>query len=229
VTGALRKLSYVGGTVEYMSENRPPVLTSRGTLAKSYSQRMALSAHEVAAVLRDRLPGLRTMKLHKLLYYCQGHHLATFGEPLFNETISAWDMGPVVGQLWHDDKHGEAPTVRAELTEAQLNTVGYVLSRYGALTGTDLANLTHSETPWKLANRDRRRGERVRIELKWIRDYFETSGAPDGEDDEVVLDSAAVTEWLGTASARQDSPTRPDTPEDIQARVGEIRSRLARA
>jgi uncharacterized phage-associated protein len=38
-------------------------------------------------------------KLHKLLYYCQGHHLATFGLPLFDESISAWDMGPVVGTL----------------------------------------------------------------------------------------------------------------------------------
>ncbi len=195
---------------------------------------MTLSAHAVAAVLRDRLPGLPKKKQHKLLYYCQGHHLATFGVPLFRETISAWDMGPVVGELWHQEKYGESPTDadetgRAEPDEAQLNTIGYVLSRYGALTGNDLENLTHSETPWQLADRYRRPGERTRIELEWIKEYFQTSGAADGEDDEVVLDSAAVTEWLSSASAQRDQPPRPDSPEEIQARIEDIRARMARA
>src|SRR5437773_4537685 len=107
---------------------------------------MTLSAREVAAVLRERLPGLPAKKLHKLLYYCQGHHLAAFGEPLFRETISAWDMGPVVGTLWYREKHGDVSRHHADLDEAQLNTIGYVISRYGALTGRDLENLTHSET-----------------------------------------------------------------------------------
>jgi uncharacterized phage-associated protein len=96
---------------------------------------MSLSAHDVAAVLRDRLPGVPTKKLHKLLYYCQGHHLATFDKPLFSETISAWDMGPVVGTLWYAEKQGEVPRAPRQLDEAQLNTIGYVLSRYGSLTG----------------------------------------------------------------------------------------------
>ena len=30
-----------------------------------------------------------TKKLHKLMYYCQGHHLATFGEPLFAGVVAA--------------------------------------------------------------------------------------------------------------------------------------------
>lgn len=38
-----------------------------------------VSAYEIAAELRKRLPGIGTKKLHKLLYYCQGHHLSTFG------------------------------------------------------------------------------------------------------------------------------------------------------
>lgn len=68
------------------------------------------SAHDVAIELRRRLPGLGVKKLHKLLYYCQGHHLATFGRPLFNETISAWDMGPVVGALWFAEKEASSPS-----------------------------------------------------------------------------------------------------------------------
>lgn len=85
---------------EPMFETRPLASPSLGSRRESYSGRMTLSASDVAAALRDRLPGLPTKKLHKLLYYCQAHHLAAFDEPLFSDSISAWNMGPVVGTLW---------------------------------------------------------------------------------------------------------------------------------
>ena len=180
---------------------------------------MTLSAHDVAAVLRDRLPGLPTKKLHKLLYYCQGHHLAAFDELLFSETISAWDMGPVVGNLWKAEKQDDIPRTHREMNEAQLNTVGYVLSRYGALTGQDLENLTHSEEPWRLADSGRRSGESARIEPEWIKQYFRSSGSADGEGDEVLLDSASVTEWLQDAEKRREDPVQSDSPEELMARL----------
>jgi uncharacterized phage-associated protein len=188
---------------------------------------MTLSARDVAAALRDRLPGLPTKKLHKLLYYCQGHHLAAFDEPLFSETISAWDMGPVVGTLWKEEKQGDVPTVHREMDEAQLNTIGYVLSRYGALTGQDLENLTHSEGPWQLADSGRRPGESSRIKLEWIKQYFRTSGSVDDEEDEVLLDSASVTQWLQDAEKRREDPSRPDSREELEARLEELQARLA--
>ena len=188
---------------------------------------MTVSAHDVAAVLRDRLPGLPKKKLHKLLYYCQGHHLATFDEPLFVETISAWDMGPVVGTLWYAEKRGEAPTSLRELDEAQLNTIGYVLSRYGALSGLDLEHLTHSEKPWQLANSGRVPGDSARIKLEWIKQYFQTSVSSEAED-EVLLDSAVVTQWLQGADERRKGPPRPNSPDQLIAKLEELRVRLTR-
>jgi uncharacterized phage-associated protein len=190
---------------------------------------MPVSARDVAAVLRKRLPGLPTKKLHKLLYYCQGHHLATFDQPLFSETISAWDMGPVVGTLWRQERlrrqeklrcqerQGQAPPTD-ELDEAQLNTIGYVLSRYGALTGRDLETLTHREAPWQQAARGRRPGESARIEPEWIREYFRTSGSPEDAPD-VRVDPAAVTRWLQHAGVRRTGPARPDNREELLARL----------
>lgn len=156
----------------------------------------AVSAHAIAAELRRRLPGLGAKKQHKLLYYCQGHHLATFGEPLFREAISAWDMGPVVGQLWYEERTGQTPMELPELTEAQLNTIGYVVSRYGALSGADLEHLTHSEAPWRDADACRRPGESVKISAESIRTYFQT--ADEDESDELLPppDSDAVRAWL---------------------------------
>lgn len=190
-----------------------------GTVAgAAYHAGMTVSAHDVAAVLRERLPGVGVKKLHKLLYYCQGHHLATFDEPLFSESISAWDMGPVVGKLWGEEKHGVAPPPRRDLGEAELNTVGYVLSRYGSLTGTDLEHLSHSEAPWQLADKDRRPGEGAVIELGWIREYFRTAGAA-GEDDGEVLDTAEVRRWLSEVAREPTGPGRPDDMNELRARL----------
>ncbi|WP_371409376.1 Panacea domain-containing protein [Micromonospora zamorensis] len=176
---------------------------------------MAATAHTIAAELRRRLPGLGTKKLHKLLYYCQGHHLATFNRALFDETISAWDMGPVVGTLWRQEKDGEVPAFDAELGEAELNTVGYVISRYGNLTGNDLEHLTHSETPWRLANTSRSPGGSVPIRHEWIKGYFQTEGAAT---DGPAFDTAQVRDWLYETSAAHE-PGDVDSIDALRARM----------
>jgi uncharacterized phage-associated protein len=177
---------------------------------------MSVSARDVAAALRERLPGLPTKKLHKLLYYCQGHHLAATGVPLFRETISAWDMGPVVGTLWHAERDGtEGPAT--QLSESQLNTVGYVVSRYGGLTGRDLETLTHSESPWQRANEHRAPGTSARIEPSWMHEHFQAVAAPD--EDAVQLDRAEVTAWLSEAQARRNDELHPDSRAKIAARL----------
>jgi uncharacterized phage-associated protein len=179
-----------------------------------YAVDMSVSACDVAAVLRERLRGLPVKKLHKLLYYCQGHHLAATGEPLFRETISAWDMGPVVGTLWHEEREGGTRPI-AQLSESQLNTVGYVVSRYGGLSGRDLEVLTHGESPWQRADEHRSPGTSSRIEPSWMLEHFRGATAPD--EDEVQLDSAEVTAWLAQARPRDD--LAPDSRAAILARL----------
>lgn len=157
-------------------------LTGEGTVS-SYAEGMGpVSAHAILAALRARAPGLGVKKAHKLLYYCQGQHLATFGRPLFAERISAWDMGPVVGQVWYAEKNGLVPSELPPLDEAALNTVGYVLSRYGGLSGSDLERLTHHEPPWESADDGRAPGTSVPIEQAVIEDFFRS--APAVDDDE---------------------------------------------
>lgn len=196
------------------------------TSSASYAAAVPVPVDSVAAELRARMPGLGVTKLHKLLYYCQGHHLATFGEPLFRERISAFDNGPVVGSLWHEERDaGSGPrgtdTPAATLGEAQLSTVGYVLSRYGALSRRDLINLTHEEAPWQQADRDRPPHGSAPIAAEWMEQYFRNE--PD-DDDEVELDPVAVAEWLREARTTPDRPSRPDDPEELASLLSELRS-----
>ena len=57
--------------------------------------------------------------------------------------------------LWADENYDRPfPSPRA-LGKRELNTIGYTLSRYGALTGEDLEVLSHNEDPWRTADEGR--------------------------------------------------------------------------
>jgi uncharacterized phage-associated protein len=184
-------------------------------------------ASDVAAELRRRLPGIGAKKLHKLLYYCQGHHLADIGQPLFTESIAAWDMGPVVGELWkHEQTTRQAATNRV-LDQAALNTVGYVVSRYGALTGRDLQILSHGEAPWTLATaRGRAAGDRSpKLSHGDMQRFFQSA---EGDDDSTaVLEPEGVHELLSGAVARSASPARADDLGHLKQRLVELENARA--
>lgn len=193
------------------------------SLVGSYHGGMTLSAQHVAAELRRRLPGLPGLKLQKLLYYCQGHHLAAVGEPLFKERVVAFDMGPVVADLWRAERDNaflvhpdELIDPAARMTNVQLNTIGLVVSRYGSLSGRDLINLSHGEEPWKQADARRSANGEVEISTESMRDYF--ASEPDDEQWPTEADLARAAEGLmprGAESGRTD---------DLSA----LRDRLAR-
>jgi uncharacterized phage-associated protein len=184
---------------------------------------MTASAHDVAAELRRLLPDAGKVKIHKLLYYCQGHHLAHFGELLFREAIAAWDMGPVVEDLWRAERHGHEVPKPTRLGEAELNTIAYVASRYGKLTGRELELLSHGERPWRLADTHRIPGTSARIDNAVIRDYFEEADAADRAE-QPVLDSDQVADMV--AGAQERLRTQPEgrlmTADDIRAKLAEL-------
>jgi hypothetical protein len=127
-------------------------------------------------------------------------------------------MGPVVGWLWRLEHDGVLREDRPALTEGQLNTIGYVVSRYGQLSGRELEHLTHAEAPWQRANLRRAPGESVRIELQWIREYFESATSEEFEDDG-LLDAEAVRAWLGPAEDRRVEELATDSYEAIRSRL----------
>lgn len=109
-----------------------------------------VGAASVAAELRERLPGVGDVKVHKLLYYVQGHHLAWHGgTPAFSEPIEAWANGPVVADLWRAEKSSGRAAPSVPLPSAVLEATLFVVSKFGRLTGPDLIRLTHDETPWR--------------------------------------------------------------------------------
>ncbi|GIF49137.1 putative phage-associated protein [Asanoa ferruginea] len=114
------------------------------------------TVHDVAAAVLERHGRTTTMKLEKLVYYCQGWHLARHGSPLFDETLEAWQQGPVAPALFkHHRQQREVanwPLGSAKnLTPMELSSVRWVVSEYGKFTASELSEMTHQELPWKAA------------------------------------------------------------------------------
>ena len=95
------------------------------------------------------------MKLQKLAFYAQVQHLVTTGAPLFPEDFQAWRGGPVVPELYalHRGmfliRPGELVSGDSSaLTDAERGLIDRVCSALGDMTGADLSERTHVESPW---------------------------------------------------------------------------------
>ena len=111
----------------------------------------------------------------------------------------------------------QAPAT-AELDDASLNTIGYAVSRYGALSGSELERLTHTEPPWVTADSRRTPGTSVRITVESIKAYFRTAETDDEESDGLP-DADAVAELVSGALDRLAAPARTDSVDELRARL----------
>lgn len=111
----------------------------------------------VARYIIEQMGPMTTMKLQKLVYYCQSWSLAWEEEPLFQEDFQAWANGPVCVELFREhrgmfkvgnDFLSEYKTDNV-FNEDQLETIGIVIEDYGDDEPYELSELTHKERPWK--------------------------------------------------------------------------------
>lgn len=113
---------------------------------------------------------MTTMKLQKLVYYCQAWSLVWDEEPLFFEIIEAWANGPIVRELFNKHRNtfkiSRLPAGRpTKLSVTQKETVDSVLEYYGDRSSQWLSDLTHMEEPWKNARQGLAPGERGSNEI----------------------------------------------------------------
>ena len=119
------------------------------------------------------------LKINKLLYYAQGWNLAKFGNPLFEESIQAWDYGPVIPEVYHTFKCcGKSPIKEPQdlfdesrLSTEELELLVSVYTAYGRYTGWALKEMTHEKgSPW---DRVYQKGKNNVIDNSIIKKYFE--------------------------------------------------------
>lgn len=181
-----------------------PVVTNRepGPAATMkpgrYVGPMHVSASQVGAVLAAELPGLDERRLHRLLYYVQGHHLALRGRPAFDEPVIAGPDGPHI--------HGDIQPAGdpRQCPEPQANVALLVAARYSGLTGADLDRLTQAEAPWQATNLN------AEIPPDRLREFFAGPGAQQHADryPPQVVDRLREGVNAARAAARNKRPAR---------------------
>lgn len=101
---------------------------------------------------------LSPMKLIKLVYIMHGWHLGIKGTPLINDSIQAWQYGPVIPELYHVIKRFGTESVDPNLIDLyskktlSAETSGFVESlwpSYKDMSAIELSALTHIDgSPW---------------------------------------------------------------------------------
>lgn len=141
-----------------------------------------VSVFDVAQYVLSRLEDpCTTMKLHKLLYYCQAWYLVWEDKPLFREDIEAWANGPVIRALFnfHQGMYWATPDQLtlgnpSKLNDVQREDINKVLAFYGNKTSQWLIDQTHIEAPWRNARKGllpNERGNRI-IPLEAMSEYY---------------------------------------------------------
>ena len=96
---------------------------------------------------------ISNLKLQKLIYYCQGWHLAVRGAPLFADRLEAWVHGPVQPGVYGSYKHNRWSPITEDVADVVLepddkSVVDDVLAVYGGDSAYELEIRTHIEPPW---------------------------------------------------------------------------------
>jgi len=143
---------------------------------------------DVAQYILQKQGCMSTMKLQKLVYYCQAWSLVWDEKPLFDEEIEAWALGPVVRELYDLHKGSfELSSVDVgnpdNLTDEQKETIDAVLKTYCDKTAQWLSDLAHFEKPWNEAREGIPEGASCtrEITLASMHEYY--SSLPPSDDD----------------------------------------------
>ena len=125
------------------------------------------------------------LKLQKLVFYSQAWLLATFNKTFFNEDFQAWQHGPVLPDMYihfknlgynsNDSLPKSSSLSNRNFDEQETSILEMVWLVYGKYDGKYLEKLTHSETPWQLAWKEREHEERGTpiITKESMKEYYE--------------------------------------------------------
>lgn len=134
---------------------------------------------DVAKYILQKKGAMTTMKLQKLVYYCQAWSVVWDAKPIFGEEIQAWASGPVTPKLYQAHKgQYQISTLPSgnisNLTQQEKETIDSVLEFYGDKSAQWLSDLSHMEDPWNKAREGFSLGDNCEneITLASLEEYY---------------------------------------------------------
>lgn len=132
---------------------------------------------------------LTQLKLQKLLYYAKGFFYVFENEPLFNDSMKAIRLGPVVPSIVNVIKKYESNSIKEEFVNEEsikdksvIAFLEFIYENIASIYAAQkLVNLTHQETPWLQT----KHGSLINENL--VRDYFRNTYLSEKETDKWVV------------------------------------------
>ncbi|WP_435011414.1 Panacea domain-containing protein [Tundrisphaera lichenicola] len=125
-------------------------------MPESSANSQEIANYFLANVDEEAGDNLSNLKLQKLVYYAQGLFLAMQGDPLFDESIEAWDHGPVVPGLFRTYQYRGARSIEpperfepGDYAPEVRELLDAVLEVYGQFSAFKLMRMTRNEPPWR--------------------------------------------------------------------------------
>lgn len=94
--------------------------------------------------------------LQKMLYYIQGYYLKKYNEPIFDNTMEAWQYGPVVPDVYFIYKDNRSEVIRgvtmkdeSSISKDDKIFLNSLLQQLIKINPWSLVRKTHSESPWE--------------------------------------------------------------------------------
>lgn len=168
------KFSLTNNQVVKINENKKSFSSSEET-------KVEVNVFDVSSYILKKTGKISSMKLQKLVYYCQVWSLVWDEQPLFPEKIKAWANGPVIGELFFQlkglfqvDEDDLLLGNYRKLNDTQIETINAVIDYYGDKSAQWLIELTHDEYPWRKARIGIAEGDRSTriIDLDSIAEYY---------------------------------------------------------
>ncbi|MDV3182438.1 MAG: DUF4065 domain-containing protein [Candidatus Phytoplasma australasiaticum] len=142
-----------------------------------------INVFDVAKYLLENCPkkyGTGITQMQKLLYYAQGEYSIHYRQPLFEEEIQAWDLGPVVPTVYYEfarcmaegKDFFETKCSKKFLPDRVIKILNFVIQKHGAKTPQELINQTHEEEPWKTTYHPNKKLSNSVISYEKILDFF---------------------------------------------------------
>lgn len=152
-------------------------------------------ANYVVHLALERGITVTNLHLQKILYYLQAESLFRTGNPLFEDSIGKWRLGPVVSNVYHEYKeYGSQPIsgianeivfdeetldinfVQFDLNDISRETRNNIIDSALSLLrqdAFDLVDQTHEHSPWKDFKGRIESGERgLEYTNEEIQEYF---------------------------------------------------------
>ncbi len=173
---SLKKIDF--SNINYHVESNDDKFSDEQPIQKESSKentKVKINVFDIASYILLKLGKMTTMRLQKLVYYCQAWSLVWDEKPLFSERIEAWSNGPVIPKLFFQHK-GLFFIEQSDLglgnpnklSEQQKDSINAVLKYYGKKNSQWLIELSHMEEPWKQARRGIPEGLNCNREIKLI-------------------------------------------------------------